>query len=328
MKYLTCTSQNALSLHNIDEPRPGHGEMTVKLSLCGVCGTDILKVYGAYPKPQKIGHEVVGVVHKLGEGVTQFEIGQRVALAHHVPDYSSHYSRRGSETMDARFKSSNIDPGGFSEFIRIPALHVLNTVVAIPAHVPDESAVFMEPLACCVRAVDRMSLQTGDAAIVVGVGAVGMLFMPLLKSLGVSTVAIDAREERMALAEKWGATREDITTLTQGRGADAVVLSVVTEATMRNALAAIRDGGTIMIFGGKPQSEMPLPMWDIWLREINLVTSYSATPDGLRRAMALLARSDFAGIESLVSHRFSLDDAQLGFELVRQGRASKVVIGP
>ena len=91
------------------------------MTACGVCGTDTLKIYGAYPKPQKLGHEVVATVHALGAGVTQFSVGQRVGLAHHVPDYGSHYAQRGSETMDAQFKRSNIEPGGFSEFIRVPA---------------------------------------------------------------------------------------------------------------------------------------------------------------------------------------------------------------
>jgi L-iditol 2-dehydrogenase len=327
MKYLLCETHNVLTLRTTEEPQPASGEIIVRLSLCGVCGTDTLKVYGAYPKPQKLGHEVVGTIHKLGAGVTQFSMGQRVALAHHVPDYSSHYSKRGSETMDPDFKRSNIDPGGFSEFIRVPATHVSHTVLPVPGRVPDERAVFMEPLACCLRATDRMNLQDGDVAVVVGVGAVGILFMPLLRSLGVTTIALDTREERLVLARHWGAYREDVHTLSQGRGADAVILTVVTQQTVQQALESVRDGGTIMIFGGKPNSEVLLPMWDFWLREINLLTSYSATPDGLKRAMTLLSHSAFANLESLISHRFPLDQAQQGFELAHQGRASKVVIG-
>lgn len=327
MKYLSCEIQNSVTLHTTEVPLPGAGEIIVKLSICGVCGTDTLKVYGAYPKPQKLGHEVVGTVHSVGAGVSHFAAGQRVALAHHVPDYCSHYSRRGSETMDPVFKRSNIEPGGFAEFIRVPASHVSHTVVNIPEHVPDERAVFMEPLACCLRATDRMKLQQGDVAVIVGIGAVGILFVPLLRSLGVAAVARDTREERMTLARSWGASGEDIMALTHNRGADAVILTVVTEETVQQALATVRDGGTIMIFGGKPQSKFMLPMWDIWLREINLLTSYSATPDGLKRAMEFLSQPACENLENLISHKFSLDDAQQGFELVQKGKASKVVIG-
>jgi L-iditol 2-dehydrogenase len=334
MKYLTCIAQDTLTLATANVPQPGPGEMIVRLTMCGVCGTDVAKVFGDYPKPQKLGHEVVGIVHETGPGVTRFKPGERVALAHHVPDFASHYTRRGSETMDPAFKRSNIEPGGFSEFIRVPAPHVIHTVMPIPDHVPDKRAVFMEPLACCLRAIDRVPLQQGDSALVVGVGAVGILFMPLLAAMGVTTIATDVRTERVALAEQWGATPAggDIPAAckaaSEGRGVDAVILTAVNEATMKLALASVRDGGTVILFGGKPGGHAALPLWDIWLREINLVSSYSATPDGLRRAISLLAGKSFEGIEALVSHEFTLAEAQAGFDLVHQSKASKVVIIP
>lgn len=338
MKYLTCTTADVVTLADTQVQRPGPGAMTVKLVMCGVCGTDTLKVFGDYQRPQKLGHEVVGIVDELGEGVTRFRKGDRVGLAHHVPDYSSHYARRGSETMDPQFKRSNIDPGGFSELVHVPALHVQNTVVAIPAHVPDERAVFMEPLACCLRAMDRMSLKEGDTALVVGVGAIGMLFMPLLRDRGVSAIAADVRADRIETAKHWGAVaggvsgQDDLPAIckaaSEGRGVDAVILTVVNDATLKLALDCLRDGGTVMLFGGKPGGTLHLAYWEAFLREINFITSYSATPDGLRRAMALLAGKSFAGIEALISHRLPLERAQEGFELVKTGKASKVVITP
>ncbi len=306
--------------------------------MCGICGTDTAKVFGAYPKPQKLGHEVVGTVEALGEGVSRFAPGQRVALAHHVPDYSTHFSKRGSETMDALFKRSNIEPGGFAEVIRVPALHVNNTVVAVPDHVPFDRAVFMEPMACCLRALDRVRLVEGDSCLVVGAGAVGMLFVPLLRDRAVKVIAADMRAERIAVAEAWGAAgggvpgTDDVAgmckRLSEGRGADLVILTVVNAATVKLAMEAVRDGGTLVIFGGKPRAELTLPMWDIWLREINLVSSYSATPDGLHRAMAILSGKAYEGLEHLISHRLPLSQAQEAFELVQKGAASKVVMVP
>ena len=314
-------------------PQAGVGEIIVQLVLCGVCGTDTQKIFGAYPKPQKLGHEVVGLVHQLGEGVTKFKQGERVALAHHVPDYTSHFSKRGSETMDAEFKRSNIEPGGFAEFIRVPAPHVQHTVVSIPPHVPNERAVFMEPLACCLRSWDRMSLQKGDSALVVGIGAVGILFVPMFNEFGISSIVADARAERIDIAKSWGAKAGGISDVpvlckahSEGRGVDAVILTIVNEATTNLAMQSLRDGGTIIIFGGKPGAQMQLPMWDIWLREINLITSYSAAPEGLHRAMALLSGKTFEGIETLISHKIPLAEAQSGFEIAHKGQASKVVI--
>ncbi len=338
MKFLTCASQDRVTVAEMDMPQPGVGEIIVRLAMCGVCGTDVSKVFGAYPKPQKLGHEVVGVVELLGEGVTSLRRGQRVALAHHVPDFSSHYSRRGSETMDAQFKRSNIHPGGFSEFILLSELHVNNTVVAIPDHVPDGRAVFMEPLACCMHALARMFHMTDDSVLIVGVGAVGILFVPFMKATGMTVLAADMRDERIKIAMRWGAVaggvngRDDIEGLckahSEGRGVDTVILTVVSEATLALALASIRDGGTIILFGGKPGTDIKVPTWDIWLREINIVSSYSATPDDLRFAMEQLGGPDYEGIESLISHSLPLSEAQQGFELVHDGKASKVVITP
>jgi L-iditol 2-dehydrogenase len=338
MKYLRCESQNSVSIVEAPPPVPADSEILVRLVMCGICGTDTAKVFGAYPKPQKLGHEVVGVVHALGEGVAGFTAGQRVALAHHAADATSHYATSGSETMDPVFKRSNIDPGGFAEFIRVPALLVENTVVPIPDDVPNVRAVFMEPMACCLRALDRVRFQHGDSCLVVGAGAVGVLFMPLLRDLGVTTIAADMRRERIDVARHWGAVAggipgtDDIAALCRqhsvGRGVDVVILTIVNAATIVLALAALRDGGTIIIFGGKPGAELLLPMWDIWLREINLVTSYSATPDGLKRAMAILSGAAYVGLENLISHHMALADAQQAFELVQQGKASKVVLTP
>ncbi len=338
MKYLRCESQDAVSILEMEQPLPAAGEIIVRLVMCGICGTDTAKVFGAYPKPQKLGHEVVGVVHAVGDGVASFVVGQRVALAHHAADATSHYATRGSETMDPVFKRSNIDPGGFAELIRVPASLVVNTVVSIPEHVPYARAVFMEPMACCLRALDRIHFQQGDSCLVVGVGAVGVLFAPLLRDLGVTTIAADMRRERIDVAKLWGAVAggipgtDDIAALCRqysvDRGVDVVILTIVNAATMALALDSLRDGGTIIIFGGKPGAELLLPMWDIWLREINLVTSYSATPDGLKRAMAALSGSAYVGLEDLISHHMTLADAQQAFGLVQQGKASKVVLTP
>jgi L-iditol 2-dehydrogenase len=336
MKYLRCDQQNKVSILDMEQPQPEAGEIIVRLVMCGICGTDTAKVFGDYPKPQKLGHEVVGVVHAVGEGVSRFAVGQRVALAHHAPDVTSHYARRGSETMDPMFKRSNIDPGGFAEFIRVPNLLVENTVFAIPDHVPDARAVFMEPMACCLRALDRVNFQHGDSCLVIGAGAVGMLFMPLLRDLGVAAIAADMRSERIDVAKHWGAVAggvpgtDDMAALCKqhsaGRGVDCVVLTIVNAATVLLALEAVRDGGTIIIFGGKPGAQLTLPMWDIWLREINLVSSYSATPHGLGRALTILSGEGYVGLENLISHQMPLADAQHAFELVSQGKASKAVL--
>ncbi|BCX04215.1 MAG: alcohol dehydrogenase [Candidatus Roseilinea sp.] len=337
MKYLLCTADDTVACLEGERPRPGAGEIIACLTACGVCGTDALKIYNpGYAKPQKLGHECVGVVAEVGEGVTSFRPGQRIAFAHHVPDLQSHYSRRGSETMDPQFKRTNIEPGGFSEFIRLSALHVQHTVVPIPDHVPDLRAVFMEPLACCLRALDRAPLTAGDTCLVVGVGAIGILFLPLLSEMGVRALVCDVRPERIALARQWGAlagalASDEVPALcrahTEGRGVDLVILTALDQVTFEMALRAVRDGGSLMLFGGKPGTQLALDFWPAFLREINILTSYSATPGGLRRAMQFIAAHGYP-FEQLISHTFSMAEAHQAFELVHHGRASKVVIAP
>ena len=331
---LTSRVDNRVTLETHPLPLIFDGEILVQLRACGICGTDIAKVYDPYfKKPVQLGHELVAtVVESKSE---RFKIADRVAIAHHAPDYNSHYTKRGSAPMDPQFKRSNIDPAGFAQFIRVPELLVSNTVIAIPSHVPDQRAVFMEPLACCLRALDRVSLLEGDTALIVGAGAVGILFLPLLRDLKVKSLVLDMREERLTLATAWGAAESCIASKidptefakrhTAGRGVDIVILSVFTKHTIVTAMQTVRDGGTILIFGSKPHNEITIDWWDIWRREINLITSYSATPDLMQRAMKLLAREDYA-LESLISHHLPLHDAQQAFDLVHEVKASKAII--
>ncbi len=337
MNYLICEKDNEVALQQAPLPQPAAGELVVRMTACGVCATDTMKIYGdGYAKPQKLGHEIVGVVHALGDGVTQFAIGQRLGMAHHTPDYASHYSRRGSETMDPTFKKTNVTPGGFSEYILVPTLNVQHLVVPVPDGVPDLRAIFMEPMACCLRGLDRVRLVEGDSALIVGAGAIGMLFVPLLCDRSVTTLVADVREARIETAKELGAAgggasnRDDISALcrqhTHGRGVDLVILTVVNDATVALALASLRDGGTVLLFGGKPHTELKLDYWRAFLREINFITSYSATPDGLKRAMAILAQPRSSKLDALVSHVLPLASGIQGFELVYKGQASKVVI--
>ncbi len=331
---LTCKVDNHVTLETRPLPLLRDGEILVQLRACGICGTDIAKVYDPYfKKPVQLGHELVATV--LESRDKRFKIADRVAIAHHAPDYNSHYTKRGSAPMDPLFKRSNIDPAGFAQFIRVPELLVQKSVVRIPAHVPDLRAVFMEPLACCLRALDRVSLLEGDTALIVGAGAVGILFLPLLRDLKVKSLVLDMREERLTLATAWGAAESciaskiDVTEFsrrhTEGRGVDIVILSVFTKHTIATAMQTVRDGGTILIFGSKPENEITIDWWEVWRREINLITSYSATPDLMHRAMDLLARQDYA-LETLISHQVPLQDAQQAFDLVHEGRASKAII--
>ena len=338
MKWATCLTDGVVSVVSGPTPVIGPEEILVQMDACGVCGTDVGKVFTpGYQRPTKLGHEVVGTVVEVGASVEHFQVGQRVALAHHVPDYNSYYSRHGSESMDTQFKRTNIDPGGMAEFIRVPALNVQSTVFPIPETMPDLRAIFMEPLACCLRALDRVPILEGDTALIFGVGAVGMLFVPLLRDRSIHVLATDLREERLETARHMDprlgmlSTNQDIAmttrTQTDGRGADLVILTAANTTIFETALAAVRDGGTILLFGGKAGLILAFDAWNLLVREINLITSYSSTPATLHRALTILERDDYA-FEHVVDPVLKLDQAAQGFDLAYHGQASKVAIIP
>ena len=333
MKQLNCLANAELTLADVPVPTLGTGDILIEMLACGICGTDVMKVYDpSVPKPVQLGHEIVGQVVR---GNAQFKEGQRVAVAHHAPDFASHFSRRGSETQDPQFKASNVFPGGFAEFIRVPMDLVQHTVFAVPDDMPTARAAFMEPLACCLRALDRVPVQADDTVLLVGAGAIGLLFVPLIKDFGAHIIVADVREERLQTALDWGANetclvgRDDVSAssrkFSDGRCADVVILTVVNQSTLELALASVRDGGWIIPFGVKPGMVPPVDLWQMYRREVSLVTSYSATPDGLGRALKLLSKPGFE-LEKTTSHQLPLADAAHGFSLLHAAKASKVLV--
>src|SRR5438105_15866886 len=201
--------QGAGRLAPTDLPRPaaGVGELLLQLRGCGLCGSDIAKLADPAARvPAVLGHEVVGDVVEAGEGVAGFAVGDRVVAAHHVPCGECHYCRRGSESMCRAFKESNLDPGGFAEFVRVPAGNVRAATFRVPDHLTDEEASFVEPLACCLRAVERARVQPGDTALVVGLGSIGCLFVQLCVRAGAGVIVTDQDTARADPARRFGAT--------------------------------------------------------------------------------------------------------------------------
>jgi L-iditol 2-dehydrogenase len=292
----------------------------------------------AVPKPVQLGHEVVGTVAAVGAGLTGWAVGQRIALAHHVPCDACHYCRHGNESMCAAFKASNISPGGFSEYVVAHPEHVRHSALPLPDSIPDTRAIFVEPLACCVRALRRLALQPGDSALVVGAGAMGLLFLALLRYHKVRAVALDLKPERLALAQRWGADRAldprdpalaaQVQALSEGRGVDAAIRTVAGPATFAQALPLLRDGGAALIFGAKVGDQpAAADLWEIYRRELTVVSSYSAAPADLGAARDLLTRDDFA-LEELVSHELPLEHIGAAMALSREQRALKALIRP
>jgi L-iditol 2-dehydrogenase len=317
-------------------PRPtiGPGELLVRVRGCGLCGSDIAKILDpATRAPAVFGHEVVGDVAETGEGVAGFAGGDRVVVAHHVPCGRCHYCQRGSESMCREFKRSHLDPGGFAEYVRVPAGNVRGATFRVPAHVSDEEASFVEPLACCLRAVERARVEPGDTAVVVGLGSIGCLFVQLLRRAGAAVVGVDQDEPRVALARGFGveaAAPAEAAALARqrsdGRGADHVVVTGGGAAVLPWSVDLLRDGGAVHYFAGG-EGALGVPLATLYHRELTVTATYSSSPATLTRAFWLIAagKVDVAG---LVSHRLPLARLAEGVALVRARQALKVYVTP
>jgi L-iditol 2-dehydrogenase len=319
-------------------PRPsiGPGELLLRLRGCGLCGSDVAKITAAAtPAPAVFGHEVVGDVVDVGPHTAGFRAGDRVVAAHHVPCGACHYCARGSESMCRAFKESNLDPGGFAEFVRVPAPNVRHATFRVPDHLTDEEASFVEPLACCVRAVERARVQAGDTAVVIGLGSIGCLFVQLLRRAGAQVVGSDPLPARAGLAQRLGAqgagapeaTAATVRALSGGRGADHVIITGGGAEVLPQAAALARDGGAIHYFAGGGGAALPLPLATLYHRELTITTTYSSSPATLARAFWLLA-SGKVEVEPLMTHRVPLARLGDGVALMQRREALKVYVTP
>ena len=319
-------------------PRPsiGDGELLLRLRGCGLCGSDIAKIVDPATRvPAVFGHEVVGEVAAVGSSVAAFAVGDRVVAAHHVPCGECHYCRRGSESMCAAFKVSNLDPGGFAEYLRVPAPNVRHATFRVPPHVSDEEASFVEPLACCLRAVRRARVEPGDTAVIIGLGSIGCLFVQLLKRAGAAVIGADALADRSVFARGLGA--DDAGTLeaaadaqrklSAGRGADLVVVTGGGAAVLPWAAAVARDGGAVHYFAGGGGDALPLSLETLYHRELTITATYSSSPADLAEAFRLIAGRAL-DVGRLITHRVPLERLAAGVDLMRRREALKVYVTP
>ncbi len=332
MRAIIYHQHDDIRLEEVPIPAIGPGELLVRVAGCGLCGSDLLKIQQRAAPPVKLGHELTGVVVEDGFGVNRFTPGQRVVVAHHVPCGECHYCQHGNVSMCAAFKSSNLDPCGFAEYVRVPSEHVKHVTLALPDALADEEGSFTEPLACVVRAVRRSSLQAGDLAVVVGLGTVGLLMAQAFRAAGMEVLGLDVLPERIALASEYGVPalnatepelREHVRALSDGRGADLVMLTIGGEPAFRQALDLVRAGGAVHLFAATPGALAQIELDEIYHRELTIQATYSSSPDDLRAALDLLA-SGQVRVDGLYSHRLPLERFAEGVALFASRQARKV----
>ena len=340
MKAVIYHSHDDIRLEDIPLPVCGAGELVIRVHGCGLCGSDILKIVQHAQPPVRLGHELTGTIVEVKQPVADFAVGQRVVVAHHVPCGSCHYCRHGNYSMCAEFKASNIDPCGFAEYLRVPAANVLKTTLALPDTLSAESGSFVEPLACCVRAIRRTSLLDGDSVLVVGLGSIGLLMLQAVRGLAeragraVSVYGIDLLPERLRLASELGADatfdasrderelRQAIAELTDGRGVDAAIVTAPGARPFSTALTSARKGGMITVFAAHTGT-VPFDLEALYQRELTVSSTYSSSPADLPLALELLTTRRVR-VDRLISHRLPLARFAEGVALMRERTALKV----
>jgi len=335
MKALLCYNQNDFRLEEINKPEIQKDEMLIEMVYTGLCGSDIVKIFDPkIKKPAVFGHEVVGRVVETGENVTKFKPGDMVVTAHHIPCYNCQYCLHDSHSMCRHFKETNIYPGSFSQFIRLSKEHINYTTFKIPPGPNLLELLFVEPLACCIRAIDKVKFFKGDIFAVVGTGVIGMLFIQLIKLSGGRIVAVDLDNSRLSLADKLGAeytinpseynVRSRIRKINKA-GVDISVLSVTNKNTLNEALLYLRDGGTVIIFGASgKESKIEVDFENIYKRELALISSYSATPETLQRAYNMIIKKEIS-LSPLISEVIPLSDFKKGLDLMLQKKIYKAI---
>jgi L-iditol 2-dehydrogenase len=350
---MRCTSQAintmlAVEYHSNDDvrivdlpiPDIGPGELLVQLRACGLCASDVMEWYMKPRAPIYPGHEPVGTVVAVGDGVQQFTVGQRVFIHHHVPCMVCHFCQRGSFSQCLTFRNTRLYPGGLAEYIRVPALNVQLDVLPMPGELSFETATLIEPLACCVRGINRAFIQPGDSVLILGAGSNGQMLALVAQQRGASRViivdpiayrrqrALDAGIDH-ALDPAVGQENllQHIYAINDGRKPDIVLVTPSSISAMQQGFELVGPGGTVLFFAPPPPTAtLPITPNTLFFQEISLHTSYSAGPYETRLALDLLCTGNIRP-DTLITHRFPLRDAAKAFAVVaKPGDALKVVI--
>jgi len=350
MQAVVYRGINDMRIETVPVPTIGPGELLVKVATCGVCGTDLKKIHtGSHSAPRIFGHEMSGTIMQLGAGVTRFALGDRVVVHHHVPCGECYYCRKGTPSQCPLYKkvgvTAGFEPsgGGFAEYIRVMDWIVSSRgVVPIPDDVPFEQAAFVEPLNTVLKGIKLLNLRPDDTVLVIGQGPIGLMHAALARRTGARVLTSDLYPERHAIAAKFGLTDpihaatenvvERVFAMTEGRGADVVILAVGGNALIKTAMQAVRYGGKVLLFAQTQYGEASFDPGQVCMDEKTLLGSYSSSFDILDEVTSIVFGGYRNGFDltQLISHRYPLNQAVAAIDIASnpKGDSMKIMIEP
>jgi L-iditol 2-dehydrogenase len=332
--------QEDLRLETLDSPSPAQGEVVMEVAAATTCGTD-LKVWrrGGHAKMLKLptifGHEAAGKIVAVGEGVTDWQIGDRVVANNSAPCMNCFFCQHQEYSLCPNLTWNN---GTFAQYLKIPAPIVKQNLLPIPDHLAAELAAMTEPLACVLHGVARSDFTPDSRVVVIGDGAIGLMFVAVMASQCQSVWLFGGNDSRLAVGTQLGATRtwnyhqadipSTVKDLTQGWGADIIIEATGVPSVWETAIACGRPGATINLFGGCPKDTTISVNTDrLHYSELTLKGVFHNTPQHVRAALALLAGKQIP-FELLISDRRPLTDLAQTFEDMKNRAVIKVAMIP
>jgi len=330
-----------IRVEEVPIPEIGSREILVKMKACGICGTDIQKMKGKFITPPKLGHEATGKVIETGAGLKDVQVGDRVFVHHHVPCYKCHYCKHSDYTMCEEYPKTNLDPCGCAEYFRVPETNVEHkAILKLPSHMSFEVGTLIEPTACCIRGLNKSRLEVGDDVLIIGAGPIGLTMVDLVKLHGGCTITVsETMEFRSKFAEDFGADcvvnprqedlQQEVRKITDGRGADLVIVAVGSSEAIIQGIDCVRRGGQILLFGAPPRGEvLSYDVSKIFINEVNITPSYSATEIETKSALELIENHKL-NVHKLITNTFPLTDTFNAIKFAAESKSAlKVVIKP
>lgn len=337
MKVAMYYSQNDIRVEDMPIPKISQDEILVEMRACGICGSDLMDWYLKNRAPLVLGHEPSGIIAEKGEDVKGFDVGDKVFVHHHVACLKCHYCLHGDYTLCEQFHKTNIIPGGFAEYFKVPAPNLQIDTLKIPETMSFEEATFIEPVGCCLRALKKCSIQAGDSVAIIGVGAIGIIHVALSKIFGAEkTFVSDLIDYRLNVVKQFGAdvainpVKEDLAAVvkaeTDGRGVDIAVITAPSLEAYKAGLSVCRKGGKLCVFAPiEPSKYLQISPKELFFSEIQIIPSYSTSHLETRTALKLI-KSGRINVKKLITHRFRLVEAAKAFKTASESKESLKVI--
>jgi L-iditol 2-dehydrogenase len=318
-------------------PKISEDEALVEMKACGVCGSDLMDWYLSSKAPLVLGHEPAGTIAQKGDKVAGFEVGDRVFVHHHVACLKCHYCLHGDYTLCEQFHETNIKPGGFAEYFRVPAPNLKLDTLKIPDAMPYEEATLIEPIGCCLRAMKKCDVQAGDTVAVIGAGATGLIHLALSKLFGASkTFVSDLFEYRLDAARRFGADvavnpeDEDFVKIvnaeTEDRGVDVAIVTAPSLQAYTTAMRICRKGGKLCVFAPTtPGKYLQVSPKELFFNELEIIPSYSTSHLETKEALEMMTFGEL-NVKDLITHRFKLAETAKAFKTASESNESLKVI--